>query len=141
MLGRIPVDGQGQFPVNAHLVSALATGFLLFNQVLFWLVAVLLVREGKAVPALRFVWMSGGTALAVWLSLAWMLWRERTLRAVEMAAMAAGLAGLGWACHRKPPSAGEAAVVSALLAAWVFRGALRRLFGAGRGSAKKSPNP
>jgi hypothetical protein len=120
------MDEKGQFPVNAHLVAALATGFLFFNQVLFWLVAVLLVREGKMALATRFFWLAGGAAFAVWCALVVMQWRERAARAVNVVAMAAGLVVLVAALRRLPPLPFEMAGANVLLIAWSFRGLLRK---------------
>lgn len=126
MLARVPVDEKGQFPVNAHLVSALATGFLFFNEVLFWLVAVLLVRDGKMALALRFFWLAAGAALAVWGSLAFLLWKEKAARALDWIFMAGGLVAFGAACRQWPPLPVGMAVANAALIAWCFRGVFRR---------------
>jgi len=126
MLSRVPVDEKGQFPVNAHLVSALMTGFLFFNELLFWLVAVLLVRESKMALAVRFFWLSGGTALVVWLALAILHWKERAARAVDVIFMALGLVVLAVAFRRQPPWPLELAVANAVLIVWSFRGLLRK---------------
>lgn len=140
MLGRIPVDDQGQFPVNGHLVSALVTGFVVFNQLLFWLVAELLVREGRAAQAARFFWLSAGAAGAVWLSLLWLQWREREFHTAEKIAMLAGVAGLGAAYCQRPPPPALLAGLSAALAVWTFRGLLLKAFRFGSGE-KKTPKP
>ena len=126
MLSRVPIDEKGQFPVNAHLVSALAAGFLFFNELLFWLVAVLLVREGRMAVAVRFFWLSGGAALAVWLALVVLQWKEKAMRGVDLAVMALGLAVLVAACRRFPPFPLELAIANAGLIVWCFRGLLRK---------------
>ena len=129
MLSRVPVDEKGQFPVNAHLVSALVTGFLFFNQLMFWLVAVLLVRESKMVLAVRIFWLSGGAATAVWLALALMQWKERAARAWDYLFMALGLVALAVAFRRQPPWPLEMAITNAVLIGWSFRGLLRKKMG------------
>ncbi|MBK9991072.1 MAG: hypothetical protein IPP19_10140 [Verrucomicrobia bacterium] len=126
MLSRVPVDEKGQFPVNAHLVSALVTGFLFFNQLLFWLVAVLLVRDSKMEQALRFFWLSGGAALAVWMALAFLFWKERTARAADYVFMTFGLVALVVAFRRQPPWPLEMVVANVVLIVWSFRGLLRK---------------
>ena len=126
MLSRVPIDEKGQFPVNAHLVSALVAGFLFFNELLFWLVAVLLVRDSKMALAVRFFWLSGCAALAVWLALAILHWKEQAARAVDLVFMALGLVALAVAFRRLPPWPVEMAVTNVLLIVWSFRGLWRK---------------
>lgn len=126
MLSRVPVDEKGQFPVNEHLLAALVAGFLLFNELLFWLVAVLLVRDGKVALAVRFFWLSGGAALAVWLALAILHWKEQAARAVDVVFMALGLVALMAAFRRQPPWPLEMAVTNVVLIVWSFRGLWRK---------------
>lgn len=126
MLGRVPIDEKGQFPVNTHLVSALATGFLFFNEVLFWLLAVLLVRDGRMALALRFFWLAAMAALAVWGSLAFLLWKEKAARAADLVFMTLGLVVFGVACRRLPPFPVEMAAANVALIVGCFRGLLRK---------------
>jgi hypothetical protein len=126
MASRLPIDDKGQFPVNAHLVSALATGFLYFNELLFWLVAVLLVRESRMALAVRFFWLAGAAALAVWIALAVLQWREKAARTVDFVVMTLGLAALLVAFRRLPPWPLPMAVANGVLIAWCFRGLLRK---------------
>jgi hypothetical protein len=126
MLSRLPTDDKGQFPVNAHLVSALMTGFLFFNELLLWLVAELLVREGRMALAVRFFWLAGGVALAVWLALAALQLKERAARSVDFIFMALGLVVFAAAFRRWPPMPLEMAVANVVLITWSFRGLLRK---------------
>ena len=126
MLSRVPIDEKGQFPVNAHLVSALVAGFLFFNELLFWLVAVLLVREGRMALAVRFFWLSGGAAFAVWSSLVFLHLKERAGRAMDLVFMTLGLVVFGLASRRLPPLPLELAVANVVLIAWSFRGLFRK---------------
>jgi hypothetical protein len=126
MLSRIPIDEKGQFPVNAHLVSALAAGFLFFNEVLLWLVAVLLVRDARMALAVRCFWLAAGAALGVWGTLVFLLWREKAARALDWIFMVAGLVVFGLACRRLPPFPVEMAAANAVLMAWCFRGVFRK---------------
>lgn len=129
MLSRVPVDDKGQYPVNAHVVTALVAGFLFFNQLLFWMVGVLLARDGRAAVAERFFWIAGGVAVAVWLTL-WLLQRkERAARFIDHAVMFAGLAMLVCAFRRSPPALVEMALTNVLLIGWSFRGLLRKAVG------------
>jgi hypothetical protein len=65
----IPVDAQGNFPVNRVLIAVLVFGFALFNQALCWLLAVLLHGRDQTVVADRFQWASLGLGGALWLLL------------------------------------------------------------------------
>jgi hypothetical protein len=123
---RLPIDDKGQFPVNAHLVSALVAGFLFFNELLFWLVAVLLVRESRMALAVRFFWLAGGAALAVWIALAILQWKEKAARAVDVVVTALGLVALAAAFLRSPPWPLPMAISNGVLIAWCFRGLLRK---------------
>ncbi|HEY8932831.1 MAG TPA: hypothetical protein VIM44_05925 [Rariglobus sp.] len=66
---RIPVDAQGNFPINRTLIAVLAFGLALFNQALFWLLAVLIRGQGRPVPADRFLFASVWLGAALWLIL------------------------------------------------------------------------
>ena len=126
MLARVPVDAQGQFPVNAQLVSALVVGFLYFNQVLFWLLSVLLARDdAQVLLANRFAWLAAGAALVVWLSVMLVQLREKSARAGDVAFALAVLAAHGFACRSLPPSSATMAVANAVLLLWSARGVLR----------------
>ena len=130
MLSRVPTDDKGQFPVNAHLVSALVAGFLFFNELLFWLVAVLLVRESRMALAVRLFWLAGSAAVAGWIALAALHWKERAARALDFVFMALGLVMLALAFRQLPPHPLEMAIANVILIAWSFRGLLRkRIFG------------
>jgi hypothetical protein len=126
MVSRLPIDDKGQYPINAHLVSALVAGFLFFNELLFWLVAVLLVREGRMALALRFFWLAGGAALAVWIALAVLQWREKAARTVDFVIMTFGLIALLASFFRSPPWPLPMASLNGVLIAWCFRGLLRK---------------
>ena len=121
LAARVPVDANGQFPVNAALGTALGAAFVFFNQGLFWLLALLLAREaGGAVNAGRFVIASLVTGIVVWLTLAFFQARESARRAVDWFVMLATLAGLGWALATTRP--GAALFANAIFAAWAMRG-------------------
>lgn len=130
LLGRVPVDEKGQFPVNAQLVSMLATGFLYFNQLLFWPLAALQAMQGKPEGAARFYWASAIAALAAWGAVAFLQWRERSARAPEIAALAIALGVHVWMiagalASGATPLAWPMAAANALLIAWSARGVFR----------------
>jgi hypothetical protein len=127
ILARVPVDSQGQFPVNQHLVAALVTGFLYFNQLLFWLLAVLLARDAAAVAqAGRFVWLSAVAAGVVWLTILVVQWRERAARATDFFVATVVLALHVTAVILGPPSLVCMALGNAVFLLWSLRGVLRR---------------
>ena len=124
LAARVPVDAQGQFPVNAALLTALGAGFVFFNQLLFWLLAVLLARdEAGAVNAARFAAASLGVGVLVWASLGMIQLREGARRGVDKAVW--GLSGLmlGWSVAEALPAL--AALANALFIAWALRGLAR----------------
>jgi hypothetical protein len=128
MLARVPVDASGQFPVNAHLVTALAVGFVFFNQLLFWALATLLRDDpAQARVTMRLLWFSTGAAFGVWALIGWANFREKVFRASDFAAAAIALGAHVFAfLVARPPHAAVMAVGNALLLAWSARGALRK---------------
>lgn len=133
MLARVPVDEEGRFPVNAQLVSALALGFLFFNELLCWLLGVLLRARGDMAAAERFLWIAALLALVTWGGVLAIQLRERAARAADAAALALALGAHGWAAWRGlPPPAWMMAAANAALIVWSMRGVGRR---------KKRPPP
>ena len=127
LAARVPVDAQGQFPVNAALVSALGVGFVFFNQALFWMLALLLARqsdEASATNAGRLILASLGAGAVVWLALMFFQARAGALRAVDRVWLAASGVGLGWAAANG--RAEIALLCNTLLAAWALRGLARK---------------
>jgi len=121
---RIPVDAKGDFPVNAALVSALATGFVYFNQLLFWGLATLLAGEGRtdaAATCARVSWCAGAVT---WLVLAVALVRSGPARAADLLLLGASLALVvtGWLMGSLACAAGA----NGLLLAWSVRGLLKK---------------
>lgn len=126
VLSRVPVDEKGNFPVNQHLVSALSLGFLYFNQVLLWLVALLLQREGREPLADRFGWISAIVAFLVWLGVLIVQRREGAARGKDIVFSALCLALLFAAWRTAPPIGGVLASANAIWLTWSFRGLMRR---------------
>ena len=125
MLAGLPVDDKGQFPVNAHLVSALAIGFLYFNQLLFWLLATLLTYQEKFALAHRFSWLSAVLAFVVWGIIIWVQKRENTIRLPDCAMFIIALVVHIAACViHAPPILWLMASANALLIFWSIRGLL-----------------
>jgi len=65
----ISVDKDGQYPVNAALLSGLAIGLLYFNEILFALLArtATAVQPARSVTSEHFLWFSAGLGGLVWL--------------------------------------------------------------------------
>jgi hypothetical protein len=137
LVARIPVDADGNFPVNTALIGALATGFVLFNQALFWGLSLLLAGEGRPDTARVFAWLSVAAGAVGWGMLLVQQVRSRGVRATELlvGALTGGLVICGFV------SAGDgrfvptpATVLGGSLAylAWAYRGLLFRSF-RGRG--------
>lgn len=57
---QVPVDNKGNFPVNAALVTALAVGFVVFNQLLGWGLMALMAGKGNARAAALLAFASLG---------------------------------------------------------------------------------
>ena len=74
---RIPIDADGQFPVNGQLTSVLVTGFLYFNELLFWALGTLGAEKLGAELSQRMSWVAAGAALAVWLAVGIIQRREK----------------------------------------------------------------
>jgi hypothetical protein len=125
LAARVPVDAQGQFPVNGALVAALGVGFVFFNQVLFWLLAVLLARtEDGAVNAGRFTWASLAVGALVWAALSVSQWRAGARRVLDLAMPAAAAILFGFAVVSFAPLC--AILGNAVLATWALRGLFRK---------------
>lgn len=117
---RIPVDAEGNFPINRPLIAVLTVSMLIFNQALFWLLAVLMDGRGKVVGGKRFLVASVALGAALWLLLAVFQWRstgggsvaDKVVLALTAALVALGVIGTSPAC-----SLGGVA----LLVAWGLR--------------------
>lgn len=127
MLARVPVDQNGQFPVTAQLISMLAVGFLYFNQLLFWLLGVLLGRDLAQLDTVtRFGWLASAAALTVWLTVVAIQWRERTARRADWVVAAAVLAVHIAAWRERPPVAWMMAAANGAWLIYQARGLLKR---------------
>jgi hypothetical protein len=127
LAARVPVDANGQFPVNGALVTALGVGFVFFNQVLFWMLAILLARradEASTMNAGRFAMVSLSAGVAVWLALAFFQTRAGARRCVDWLILGATLATLGWALTTARAEIALAA--NAVLTSWALRGLAKK---------------
>ncbi len=125
LAARVPVDAQGQFPVNAALVTALGLGFVFFNQGLFWLLAVLVARRPDGLAnAGRLEAVSFAVGAVVWVALVVCQARVGARRPVDWAVVAVSAAVIAWAWGGSTP--GLAVAANALLVLWALRGVRRR---------------
>lgn len=127
LAARVPVDANGQFPVNTALIAALTTGFVFFNQILFWLLAILLERRADATAftnAGRFAFASLVVGIVVWAALAVFQARAGARHVLDLFALALALGGIGAALAKADPAI--AAAANGLLAAWALRGLARK---------------
>ena len=125
LAARVPVDAQGQFPVNAALGAALTLAFVGFNQVLFWLLSTLLAREADSwVNAVRFGWASLCTAGLFWVVVAATQWRLGARSGADTAILF--LSGSGMITGLLTTSPAYAALANLVLAAWSLRGLRRK---------------
>ena len=124
LASRVPVGADGRFPTNPALVTAMAAGFVFFNQMLFWLLSVLLVREGRLPVAGRFAAASLVAGAVVWGGLVVVQWRLGARRWPDLlvTVLTAGLLACGVATGAPPC----ALAATASLLAWGARGFLKK---------------
>jgi hypothetical protein len=127
LAARVSADvAAGAPPASPLLVGALGTGFLFFNQLLLWLLAVLLAREaeGAWLTPDALVVGSLGLACAVWNILAAAQYFSGARRAVDWLLLALSGALLIRAIWVADPA--FAAAATTLLGAWALRGLAKK---------------
>lgn len=122
---KVPIDGEGNFPVNGYLIFGLVIGFAYFNQLLGWGMHGLLLKQEKLPAADGFARAGVIAALFVWFGVVSFQWRLRALRAKDTVVAAVALVILGWAIREWPPAGGLLAAANAILLIWNFRGIFR----------------
>jgi hypothetical protein len=125
ILGRVPIDASGNYPVNEQLVSALTVGFLYFNQVLATAVSLLLRKQDELQLADRFAWIAAGAALIVWLAVVFLQGRLNVRRGKDIVFALLALAILGSSFTQLPPRGALLVAGNAVLLIWNVRGLLR----------------
>jgi hypothetical protein len=124
LAARVPVDAQGQFPVNGALVTALGVGFVTFNQILFWLLAVLLARDGRTDTAAKLVLASLAAGGVVWAALAWLQLAVGARRLLDFAVLGVGAGVVILGVIALEPCVAFAGNLGVI--AWSLRGVRRR---------------
>jgi hypothetical protein len=128
LLGHIPIDKDGQFPVNAALLAGLAIGLLYFNEALFALLARAAVQHARSDTAVWFQWLSSISGGLVWLGVAVVHWRLQLTGKRDKAALLITLAVMGTSCHQLPPAPMEIIGANTILLAWSARGLIKKRF-------------
>lgn len=125
-LAWIPVDADGNFPINAHLLRLILVGGLFFNQLLVWSVSAWLIHSERLVLAHRMAVADIVLAFAVWLSVLWVQIGESVLRRKDVALDFVTLAILAATVLRGGSMLPTLAAVNLVLLAWNFRAIFRR---------------
>jgi hypothetical protein len=111
------------------LVAALTIVFVWVNQILSWLLAVLLARRAEAgaeaeTSAAGLVWISIGLGAGAWLAVGLVQWRLGARRVADGLVVACGAGMLASAVWTASPACALAA--STAQAAWALRGLGRK---------------
>ena len=128
LASRLPLaGGGGQFPVTLALVVALGAGLALFNQVLFWVIALALAREHRVAEALLCARISVGLGIAILVGMVAALWGAGCRRWQDglMTAATLGVLAVTFGLSR---SAGDVVLANTVMALWLARGWGRREF-------------
>lgn len=123
---RVPVDAQGNFPVNGSLSVALVIGFLFFNQLLAWGMGVLSARQGKISAVSKWFWAEEVLAVAVWLTTLVVLVRWKVFRRREFVVAVITGGSMVFAATQNQPVPAWFVVANAIWLTWGFRGIFRR---------------
>ena len=116
-----PVDSNGQFPVTPALIVALGVGFAFFNEVLFWALGLLLIRDHRAETALQFTCVSAGLGVMVWAAAVASIWRAPARRWTD-AVVALATLGVIAAAVQPRLAAGCVVAANTALGLWLARG-------------------
>ena len=128
LLGRIPIDKDGQYPVNAVLLSGLAIGLLYFHEALFILLARTAVQHARLETAVLFLWLSAVSGGFVWLGVVLINLRLGLLRKPDIWVIVFVLAVIGATCRQLPPAPVEIIGANTFLLAWSARGLIKKRF-------------
>ena len=123
---RVPVDTEGNYPVNADLIGALVLGFLYFNQLLDWGLGSLVAWQGKALLAQRFAFGGAVLGVMVWFGVVLLQRRAGPLRGKDYVVAAISLTLIIASVQSTPLAASLLAAANALGLTWAFRGIARR---------------
>ena len=122
---RVPVDAQGNFPVNQHLVGAVVVGFLFVNQAMLAGLSVLLGHRGQAMTSAKTAWISFALGMLVWGGMWVVQWLEKVGRGKDFVIAGLTLGILLAAIWKTEPRVGLALAGTTVLLIWNFRGIAR----------------
>lgn len=125
---QVPVDDKGNYPVNAALVTALAIGFVAFNQLLAWGLTALMASRGNDRAAA--LWAFGSLGAGAFVAFAAGREHRRAqagFRPVD--ALLTAVAALLFAVGVALGAPGFGVLANAAVLAWCFRGFLKKKSG------------
>lgn len=128
-LARIPVDKDGNFPINAHLVRLILVGGLFFNQLLVCSVSAWMIHKERLELAHRMSVAGLVLAVAVWFSVLVVQIGEGVLRRKDVALDFLTLAIFVAIVLRGGSILPALAVLNGILLLWNFRTIFRRASG------------
>jgi hypothetical protein len=122
---QIPVDAKGNYPVNAALVTVLAVGFVVFNQLLGWGLVDFMADQGRARAAALCAFASlGAGAFAGMIAVREQVRGAGGVRVLDSAVVAVAILLVAIGVALGAPGFGVTA--NALLLGWCCRGLLRK---------------
>ncbi|HEY9154246.1 MAG TPA: hypothetical protein VIM69_03890 [Opitutaceae bacterium] len=119
---RVPVDGQGNFPVNQHLIATLLVGFLFLNQAMLAGLSAMLSQRGRVETSLKMAWASFVLGGLVWIGTLLVQRREKVGRGKDFVFAGSALGILLASIWKTEPRVGLALAAAAVLLVWNFRG-------------------
>lgn len=121
----VPVDADGNFPVNRPLAIALGIGFVAFNQFLCWAMSAVAVGKGRSSLAQGFLRAEFTFALFVLTSIVVLQLATRTQRGREWILSGVALALVARACVQPTLAGAWLGLATVLICCWSIRGIFR----------------
>ena len=125
LAARVPVDAEGQFPINGALVTALGVGFAAFNQLLVWLLALLLARQGQVQTAATLTLASLAMGIVVCGAVAALQIGVGARRVLDLAVLGAGAGAVVLGVIVREPCLALAGNIGVIV--WSVRGVRRQV--------------
>ncbi len=122
---QVPVDEKGNFPVNAALITVLAVGFVVFNQLLGWGLMALMAGKGDARAAALCAFASlGAGAFAGMIAVREQVRGAGGVKVFDSLVIAVAILLLAVGVALGAPGFGVTA--NLLLLGWCYRGLLKK---------------
>lgn len=125
LVGRVPVDSEGQFPINLHVIAGLTVGVLVFNQLLFAGLGTQLSARQRPLGG-RFLTLSAVLAFVVWAAMIGVQRYEKAGRRRDLLVSALTLFVLISCFHGVAPAVWTMLIANVALLVWHSRGLFRR---------------